>query len=272
MPDGKVWFAQNLNYTKDLTYNAYAYEANGKPYISVPNGVAAIGSYWCPAAPGSTFTEDQNTCNTLGALYTWETTMMLDGKYADETKTSTAWDESWVSPFYYTSGAPGSTTVADRNNARGGMNVKDGGRGICPMGWHIPTAREWAQMLDKVDGDGMSNVFMKATSFGQLGTDAANKLKSSATYSIPPISWDGSWPLSAELGLNSYGFNFKYNPGIEHRLGLYYNTAQTANNQCSSVATEYYNWQMAIINTRPNAYLGVTGARGNSHGVRCLKD
>ncbi|MDR3180492.1 MAG: hypothetical protein LBT61_01005, partial [Prevotellaceae bacterium] len=33
MPDGRTWFAQNLNYTKDLTFNAYAREANGKQFI-----------------------------------------------------------------------------------------------------------------------------------------------------------------------------------------------------------------------------------------------
>ena len=120
MPDGRTWFAQNLNYTKDLTYNVYSYEANGKQHTSIANGVPAIGSYWCPGA--GTYSGDQNMCNTLGALYTWETAMMVDGKYADETKTSSAWDESWVSPYYYNSGAAGANPNADRNNGRGGFS------------------------------------------------------------------------------------------------------------------------------------------------------
>jgi uncharacterized protein (TIGR02145 family) len=161
MPDGKTWFAQNLNYTKDLVYNKYAYEANGKQFTSSENGVPAIGSYWCPpqywvngvaTAPVASGTEAD--CNTYGALYTWETEMMADGKYADEAKTSSAWDESWVSGKYFPSGAPGSTANADTNNARGAVTVKNGGRGICPMGWHIPADREWAAMLDKVEGSG----------------------------------------------------------------------------------------------------------------------
>jgi uncharacterized protein (TIGR02145 family) len=191
MPDGRTWFAQNLNYTKDLTLNQYAHEANGKQYTTVGNGVPAIGSYWCPGESRSMYSGDRNMCNIYGALYTWETVMMVDGKYADETKTSSAWDESWVSPYYYTEGAPATTPSADKNLGRGGMNVKGGGRGICPMGWHVPTVLEWAQMVDKVEGDGDGHGFSDIRT-GWYGTDVAVKLRSSATYTgtDPKV---GSW-------------------------------------------------------------------------------
>jgi uncharacterized protein (TIGR02145 family) len=207
MPDGKTWFAQNLNYTKDLIYNAYSYEVNGKPLISNENGgVLAIGSYWCPplywvngtstlpVASGS-----EADCRTYGALYTWETAMMVDGKYADDTKASSAWDESWVSGNYYVSGAPGSTANAAVNNARNG-------RGICPKGWHVPTAREWAYMLDKVEGDGTGSTFTNQPDFGGWwGADAGQKLKSSGTFTTTDPG-DGSWYSHSCQGSDSYGF------------------------------------------------------------------
>jgi uncharacterized protein (TIGR02145 family) len=207
MPDGRTWFAQNLNYTKDLTFNAYAREANGKLYLE-DNGVVAVGSYWCPGIAGGSYSGDQNTCNIYGALYTWETAMMVDGKYADETKTSSAWDESWVSPYYCSPSAPGTTSNADRNNARGGTTVKDGGRGICPLGWHIPTTREWAKMLDKVDGDGNGSVFTSSTYANGIyrGVDVGVKLKAVTTYANTDPG-TGAWLESACRGTNATSFN-----------------------------------------------------------------
>jgi uncharacterized protein (TIGR02145 family) len=180
MPDGRTWFAQNLNYTKDLTFNVYGREANSKQFTStsVDNGVSAIGSYWCPGMEGATYSGDPNTCNIYGALYTWETVMMVDGKYSDETKTGSAWDESWVSPYYF-SGTPATMPNADKNNARGATSVKGGGRGICPLGWHVPTIREWTQMIDKVDGEGTGDACSTALPTDEwCATDAGKKLKS----------------------------------------------------------------------------------------------
>ncbi|MDR0691815.1 MAG: hypothetical protein LBF69_02120 [Prevotellaceae bacterium] len=196
MPDGRTWFAQNLNYTKDLTFNTYANEANGKPYIGIDySGVLAIGSYWCPAVNGSVVSGTEADCRTYGALYTWETVMMLDGKYADDTKTSSAWDESWIKDSYYTSGAPATTPNADKNSARGVVAAKGGGRGICPMGWHVPTIREWTYLLDKVDGDGSGTVFsdqFPPSTELWLGNDVGAKLKSAGTYSGSDPG-DGTW-------------------------------------------------------------------------------
>jgi uncharacterized protein (TIGR02145 family) len=205
MPDGKTWFAQNLNYTKDLTYNAYAYEANGKQFTSTNNGVPAIGSYWCPAVDGSVTSGSEADCRTYGALYTWETVMMVDGKYADETKTSTAWDESWVSPYYY-AGAPNSSPNADKNNARGGTNAKGGGRGICPLGWHVPTITEWTVLLDLVNEDGTGSSFANADCNAYKSKDAWQKLRSPMSYDLTDPG-DGSWPSSAEPALGNLGFD-----------------------------------------------------------------
>jgi uncharacterized protein (TIGR02145 family) len=209
MPDGRTWFAENLNYTKDLTFNMYAHEVNGKQYNPVKDDVSAIGSYWCPGADGSAYEGDQNMCNIYGALYTWETTMMVDGKYADETKTSSAWDESWVSPHYYT-GAPNLSPNADRNNGRGGTSTKGGGRGICPMGWHIPTQLEWAVMLDACEGDGRGNIFANTVVVLEgaiLGDDVGKKLKSA--YSCPAESLtSGCWLVDhRSSGTDAYGFS-----------------------------------------------------------------
>jgi uncharacterized protein (TIGR02145 family) len=271
MPDGRTWFAQNLNYTKDLTFNAYASEANGKMFTS-GYGALAIGSYWCPGVSGSTYSGDQNACNIYGAIYTWQTIMMVDGKYADESRTNSAWDEAWVSPYYYNiSGAPDTEPNADRNNARGGTTVKDGGRGICPLGWHIPTLREWVILLDKVEGDGNGNIFSSATvTTSWLGTDVGLKLKSASTYTGSDPR-DGSWLDGSCNGQDTYGFKVLPNPGRIAFDTPGFGNSNSANWWNSSCTNKGDQVLVSVVRGDPGATL-VSACQCSGRTVRCLKD
>jgi uncharacterized protein (TIGR02145 family) len=271
MPDGRTWFAQNLNYTKDLTFNAYAREANGKMFTTMDDGAQAIGSYWCPGVRSSAYSGDQNTCNIYGALYTWETAMMVDGKYADETKTSSAWDESWVSPYYYPPSAPGTTSNADKNNARGGTTVKDGGRGICPLGWHIPTAREWAIMLDKVEGDGKGSVFMNTVYDNSTyrGGDVGVKLKAADTYSGEEPG-DGSWLDLACAGSDETAFSVRPAGYRSPELAfLYRGTRVDLLSSC--VRNQQWHVDIEFRSDECGTMLNPS-RRWGGFSVRCLKD
>jgi uncharacterized protein (TIGR02145 family) len=237
MPDNRTWFAQNLNYTKGLTYNAYSYEANGKQFTTTKNGISAIGSYWCPGANGTALGSEAD-CRMYGALYTWETAMMVDGKYADESKTSSAWDESWVSP-YYVGGTPlASASHPDKNNARGGTNAKDGGRGICPKGWHIPTFSEWANMLNKIDGSGTGTAFNNQAINQSAGVDASQKLRSASTCTTAdPIP--GAWLNPTCPGSDLYGFNIVPSGVITDSRKTFYEMGTRTLLFCSTVASDH---------------------------------
>ncbi len=187
MPDGRYWMGQNLNYTNSLTYNNYTNRANGAPYTTADMGGApAIGSYWCNGATRlntsmGPFTNQVQVGKAYGALYTWETAMMVDGRCTDDTKTScgiSAWNEYWVSGYYYNS----NTGNATGSNARKNHGRGEGGRGICPLGWHVPTEYEWANMLDKVEN---TTAYTMQTGSGFLernnGYGAGAKLKNRAS-------------------------------------------------------------------------------------------
>jgi uncharacterized protein (TIGR02145 family) len=277
MPDSRTWFAQNLNYTKDLTFNQYAREANGKQFTSMDNGVPAIGSYWCPGKDGSTYSGDRNMCNIYGALYTWETAMMVDGKYADETKTSSAWNESWVSPYYFDSGVPGTNPNADKNNGRGGTSVKGGGRGICPMGWHVPTDFEWAIMLDKVDGDGTNTAFQSspvAIDGRPYGTDSGLKLRSASTYSGQDPG-DGSWQsvdsytFSDAVQFHAVPAGFK---GLLLSSFLIRTRGYLAVFSSSSASNDYRNLIIQLYNSQLPGVSHMLSIRSNGSSLRCIKD
>jgi uncharacterized protein (TIGR02145 family) len=263
MPDGKVWFAQNLNYTKDLYYNTASNVATGVPFTAPGSAKVAIGSYWCPPKAGSMASGGEAACNLSGAFYTWETVMMLDGKYADETKTSTTWDEAWVSGNYYSTGAPGATDKAKVNNARGG-------RGICPPGWHVPTDYEWANLLDKVDGN--TTFTVNQTDLGWWGTDAAVKLKSPATYTGTELG-DGSWQFSSatSTGTNATGFN-AVPAGYRHDSGtLFSSRGNNVSYWSSSVSNNANVWYRYIYWNYAQVYRQIH-YRSNGFSVRCVRE
>jgi uncharacterized protein (TIGR02145 family) len=280
MPDGKTWFAQNLNYTKDLTFNKYSNEANGQQFIVAGSGVPAIGSYWCPprywvngAETAPVVSGAEADCNTYGALYTWETAMMVDGKYADDSKANSAWEESWVSVNYFDTGAPGTTANADKNNARGGAAVKSGGRGICPMSWHVPTDREWAVLLDKVEGDGGGTTFTNSqTSVGWWGADAGKKLKSSGTFTKTESDLgDGSWIDDVNRGADDTDFSVVpagtrfSNDALFHYRGAY--TMYWSSSATSLQDAWYRSFNHALLQVERNLW-----SRSNGFSVRCVRD
>jgi uncharacterized protein (TIGR02145 family) len=282
LPDGKTWFAQNLNYKKDLTFNKYSYEANGKQFTSLTNGVPAVGSYWCPPlywVNGATIVPvvsgAQSACDVYGALYTWETAMMVDGKYANGAKTGSMWEENWVSANYFDTGTPGSTPNADKNNARGATNVKGGGRGICPMSWHVPTDREWATMLDKVEGNTTYTASQTGTGLwgSTVTTVAASvKLKSAATFTNTGTDpGNGSWRDGATRGTNATGFS-AVPPGFRNNNGsLFGHRGTYATYWSSSVGDATLVWRRGFDagNSQVSRLLSY---RSFGYAVRCVRD
>lgn len=284
MPDGKVWFAENLRYTKDLTWNAEAGKANGVPFETIydippyqtsMNGVPAIGSYWVPAQNNATVTAEQDrqsALNTFGALYAWETVMMLDGKWSDETKTNSTWDESWISGDYHGSSPVGPAPAAKVNNARGG-------RGICPEGWRVPTSYDWLAMLDAING-GTTN-FLGRLGFGGVGVDEGAKLKSAGTYTgtySTPDPGDGSWRYLAgdvpqsSLGTDAYGFRV-LPAGVRYcwEPASFRSRGSTANFWTSTGNSSINAWDITL-NYMDTAVYHYNANRGSGYSVRCMKD
>jgi uncharacterized protein (TIGR02145 family) len=264
MPDGRVWFAENLRYTKHLVWNQQANMANGVEFVTYENGAPAIGSYWIPAEDWATFTPDMAPLNIYGALYTWETAMMVDGKWSDESKTSSAWNEAWVSNNYYGEGAKVVIPAAKVNNARGG-------RGICPPGWHIPTDYEWAVMLDAING---TTLFTNdQTGESRLGTNEGGKLKSTATYTGPDDPGNGAWRHTFPWadGTDLYGF-CAVPAGYRMYRGLwftqrYYNTEFWS----SSANDSTFAWFYELISGNTETHHGYS-SRSEGFSVRCISD
>jgi uncharacterized protein (TIGR02145 family) len=124
MPDGKWWFAQNLNYQQDMVTPG----RGGAGEV----GFAQQPTFFCPGPSGATSSTpvedgDHNeikwSCEVYGALYQWRTALSFDGTG------STSNSSGIVS-------APTTSTI----------------RGICPPGWYLPNDADWGIMLNSAEG------------------------------------------------------------------------------------------------------------------------
>jgi uncharacterized protein (TIGR02145 family) len=211
MPDNRWWFAENVDFRKDLTFQG----SSDIPFTTDANGAPGIGYYWCPAGTGATLTTTNAAgCNLWGALYTWEAAMMVDGKYSDEAHTNFTWVEPTASYCTYTTDAYACTQNAGRGATK---------RGICPSGWHVPTDAEMATMLNQVESGEKNH----ETTSGWLGTYAGMQLKSQQTCPtnnsncVDDDKTNWLYGTNAPSGRDSYGFN-ALPAGNRNNLGWYF--------------------------------------------------
>jgi uncharacterized protein (TIGR02145 family) len=200
---GRWIMGQNLNYqgttngsnTFTLYFNADANKANGLSFTSSGSGTFAIGSFWCP---GSATSSVRTNCNYWGAFYTWETAVMVDGKWNSDAHTSSSWSES--SFVTYNTGAANSAS-ATINHGRKPDGSGRGGRGICPPNWHVPTDNEWGLVLDAMEST-TSTAHSTASSSDWYGTNAGTRGK--ARCSTNSSDTNPTW--SSGAGTDDYNF------------------------------------------------------------------
>jgi len=127
------------------------------------------------------YNNDDSYCNTYGGLYTWSG--MMQGAEADN-------------------GITGTT------------------RGVCPVGWHLPTHQEWNDLIDYLS-EPVSGLKLKEAgeAHWQKGNEATNE---SGFTALPGGMWDGSyfglikshalfWTASSDQAGHYYALQFEYN-------------------------------------------------------------
>ena len=250
--------AQNLNYQKNLSH-----QTNPKqPTESASQPVTAlIGHFWCPGGVnGNTATSSTlASCDVWGALYSWETAMMVDGKWSDDNRSATGWSE----PGYSTN-----TGSANTNNGGRGAN----GHGICPSNWHVPTDGEWGDILNAMETESGTKDHNSNT--GYRGTAAGSRGKSVCTCASNGCNndTDVSWSYYASnQGTDVCGFRV-LPAGLRLDDGSYFaNRGYLAYFWSSSAASSTNAWYRIFH------YYYATVARTNnlrSYGfsVRCIRD
>ncbi|MDR0418656.1 MAG: fibrobacter succinogenes major paralogous domain-containing protein, partial [Prevotellaceae bacterium] len=267
MPNNRWWFAQNLNYQKDLQYHTL------QSSTELGNASTRVGEYFCPngynvskdnvgsqtiainnTGGGSShnYSKDNSSispvsCRTYGALYTWTTAMSLNGR----TLTFPAVPISGTSDV----------------------------QGICPEGWKLPSSFDWGQLIN-------------LTKLGSTTVERTRVLKSTnsclphssnvdsicSTYDNPAWAWrrsdyNGKISYPYALGTNKYGLALVPN-------GFIFGNATTTNRYYHHMGTHSYTWLSSENGSSGYAsYLDYSSVVGETTlpkiyaaGVRCISE
>ncbi|MDR1681195.1 MAG: hypothetical protein LBS12_05360 [Prevotellaceae bacterium] len=163
---GARWImAQNLNYQQGLTWQANS----DSPSTVAGQNTALIGHFWCPGGYMSTptTTTPLASCDVWGALYSWETAMLLDGT------------GTWTEVSRVCIGAANSANCKVNLGRMEHSGTAINGRGICPPSWHVPTDFEWAVLLDTMESGGGTAHQTFDIDGAFAGTDAGSRGKAS---------------------------------------------------------------------------------------------
>lgn len=258
MPDGRWWFAQNLNYQKDLEYKVLNTASTSTLGLTseylCPSGLSAeqekVVSAAANNASTSTAAITPTSCNTYGALYSWTTAMALNGR----------------------------TTVSDGASRPTPLGESSISQGICPDGWMMPSDYDWDQMFNAVEsqlskGD-TRGVVASLKGVHSCSPHASIVDSSCATYSYPAWAWrranyDGKVSTPFALGSDIFGFSVLPS-GVRLNNGAAYNGFGLASYFWSSSQYDanngYYRTieYSSIVNRLYNT-------KGTGFSVRCVR-
>jgi uncharacterized protein (TIGR02145 family) len=266
---GSRWImARKLNYQKDLYFDSASNQANGSRFTSTTNSTPAIGSFWCPGGYSSTMTTStRESCEVWGALYVWETAVMLDGKWASSAHGSSGWTER-------TGYGTNTSSANTQNHGQSDAGATTNGRGICPPNWHVPTDGEWGDIMNEME-TGTEN---HNTATGWIGTNAGLRGKSACTAPSGITSGNTyvndtqvNWYYNANYGTDVYGFRvlpagYRYGDGSNFNYRGTYAAfwSSSAYNGTNAWCRGFYYSYGTVIRNYSNRSFGLS--------VRCIRD
>jgi uncharacterized protein (TIGR02145 family) len=258
---GRWIMARNLNYQEGLAW----YANSAEPSADTGSNEKLRGVFWCPGGNSSpTVTSNSAGCDAWGALYVWETAMMLDGKGS--------WTEAANSTHNTGAANVGGSLINQGRTALTGNTY--GGRGICPVNWHVPTDNEWGIILDSMEKDGGTR-HQTASGSNWYGADAGTRGKSICTTTASNTAGDVSdtyarW-YNSSLGTDVYGIR-ALPAGRRHDNGSYfYYRGREAYFWSSSVCNGTTAWNR-IFNYSLGTVRRTNDTRSFGFSVRCIRD
>jgi uncharacterized protein (TIGR02145 family) len=260
---GRWIMARNLNYQTDLTWQANA-SSPSSVSVTGPN-TDLIGHFWCPGGYGpSTTTSTRESCEVWGALYSWETAMSLDG-YG-----------TWTEVDTYHTGAANATNSNFNHGRTAHSGTGTGGRGICPLNWHVPTDYEWAIVLDGMEsGGGSAHQNVSGSTFAGIDAGSRGKSKCMAdegSSSTQITDTQANWQYSAAadaLGTDAYGFRAL---PVGLRSSLFFgNRGNNVYFWSSSARSDFDAWYHTFSSGSARTYRNAI-ARVYGNTVRCIRN
>jgi uncharacterized protein (TIGR02145 family) len=146
--------------------------------------------------------------------------------------------------------------------------MKGGGRGICPMGWHVPTDLEWSQMLDAIEG--IPTFTTSSTYETPLGVVVGRMLKTANTYTAVDTGI-GAWIDDNSAGEDKYGFSVMPAGAVNPVVG---DLRRRGHNAYMASSSTYGYRQGLLIRFARGSYSAMRQReyRVSARSVRCIID
>jgi uncharacterized protein (TIGR02145 family) len=184
-----------------------------------------------------------------------------DGSY-DPVLAESDWDKSWGILYNWAGATNGRNTSADEGNTDYGGTYTQV-RGICPVGWHLPSDMEWSDLEEVIAGPGDWDNSWR-TGLGYRGTSHGKNMKSTKKVSY---NTGGSSKPAAEGGFDALLMGYVYT-GSRYLFG-----ERTHFWSSSSAGTNAWSRDLYVNSggvSRNNSSNG--SIRSSLMSVRCKKD
>lgn len=180
---------------------------------------------WCGGGSGTT----EGDCDLYGRLYTWAAAV---GKSEDEC------------------GYGHECDLSDAKNGKGEV------RGICPEGWHLPSYREFEELINYIDPD-----------FG-IGHTGDASSSTAGKYLKSRSGW--YYFLESFAGTDAFGFS-ALPAGLRDDDGYFGEADRNACFWSASENDDYFAYTLLLYYGNANAYMSYSN-KDYAFSVRCLKD
>jgi uncharacterized protein (TIGR02145 family) len=187
--------------------------------------------------------------------------MMVDGKWSDDNRNSTAW-----------ANVSSSTNTSSGNTNNGGKGA--GSHGICPANWHVPTDAEWGDILNAMETgikDHNKNTDWIGTNAGILGKSNCTCASGVTGSSCVDDVKDNWHYYSSNAGNDYYGFRV-LPAGYRNHSGSYFsyrgNHAYFWSSSAYSLTLAWHRYFSYGTATVHRTYY----RRSFGYSVRCIHD
>jgi uncharacterized protein (TIGR02145 family) len=157
-----------------LAYNNYRYRCALSHYCR-PDAISDVATL-STAIPSPVTDIDGNTYNTVGiGSQLWmaenlKTTKYNDGTAIPNITVDATWDAATTGAYCDYSNTPANSTTYGRlynwyaadNNAATKV-ASNGGKNVCPVGWHVPSDAEWTTLTTYLGGESVAGGKLKET-------------------------------------------------------------------------------------------------------------
>ncbi len=196
-----------------------------------------------------------------------KTTKYNDGTVIPNITDNTAWAALKTGAYSNYDNIPNNSNTYGRiynwyavdNNAATKV-ASNGGKNVCPTGWHVPTDAEWTTLTTYLTDNGYG--------YGGSGDDIGKSMASTSGWTSDPLAGDVG---NDQASNNSSGFT-AFPSGLRNLYGAYLGIGSVGYWWSSTGDNWYFGYYRGLYHNFSSVSRGSDGDMVYGFSVRCLRD